>query len=86
MAKIIENIKGFKVIEISLLEVATYLGGFGICDLCSTQHKTGFYIAVLNSWYCPKCYDEFTQRATRYTEDTKIEDTNFNHCKKLLEL
>jgi len=35
MAKVIENEKGFKVIELSLSEVNKAFGGLGICDDCN---------------------------------------------------
>ena len=34
MAKIVENKKGFKVIEVSMTE-CTIWGGYGICDSCN---------------------------------------------------
>lgn len=86
MAKIKENAKGFKVVEISLSEVNSAFGGLGICDCCNNASFTHNYIAVLNSCYCPECYADFEKRATYYPEDSKTEDRNFNNAIKKLNL
>ena len=54
MAKIVDNPKRFKVIELSRNELAK-IGGIGICDRCNGTSNTGYYVAVLNCWFCPKC-------------------------------
>lgn len=76
MAQIINNEKGFKVIECSLIEIAN-LGGLGICDFCNKASFDGYYIAVLNCWYCPECYQDWIKRAQRYPEDAHVEQRNF---------
>lgn len=48
MAKIVDNPKGFKVVEASRMELACKLGGFGICDNCNMASNIGYYVAVLN--------------------------------------
>jgi len=59
MAKIKENEKGFKVIEVTANEMIT-IGCGNICDHCGEPHfGTGYYIAVLNRWFCSTCYDEW---------------------------
>jgi len=86
MAKIIENKKGFKVIELSLPEVNKTWGSVGICDCCNKVAFSFKYIAVLNNCYCPKCYDDFKENATYYPEDSWLEDKNFEEIKKKLNL
>lgn len=49
MAKIVDNPKRFKVIELSRNELAK-IGGIGICDRCNGTSNTGYYVAVLNCW------------------------------------
>lgn len=86
MAQIKENKKGFKVIQISQKELVEKLGehgAVGICDYCGKAASNGYYIAVLNSWYCPHCYIEWYNRATYYKEDKNIEERNFNYFKSL---
>lgn len=61
MAKIVDNPKRFKVIELSRNELAK-IGGIGICDRCNGTSNTGYYVAVLNCWFCPKCYNEVRMR------------------------
>lgn len=86
MAQIKDNTKGFKVIQISQVELVEKLGEYGaigICDHCGKSSHTGYYIAVLNRWMCPHCYIEWNARATRYDEDKEIEEKNFNYYKSL---
>lgn len=86
MAQIVNNKKQFKVIEMSTPEVAAVFGGIGICDWCGEAHTSGFYIAVLNHWYCKKDYEMFLDRANNYEEDRQIEDLNFQRVTKLLNI
>lgn len=86
MAKIVDNPKGFKVIEASRMELACKLGGFGICDNCNMASNIGYYVAVLNRWFCPKCYNEWYEYATHYPEDARIENKNFEHFKIMIDI
>ena len=86
MANIKDNKKGFKVIQISRKELVEELGQYGaigICDYCNETASTGYYIAVLNQWFCPKCYQEWYHRATYYPEDAKVENRNFEFYKNI---
>ena len=85
MAKIIDNPKGFKIIEVSAEETFTW-GGSGICDFCNGFFRMGFYIAVLNSCYCKECYDTWNTRNTYYPEDDYFEEQAFNQYKEFLGL
>lgn len=61
MANIKENKKGFKVIQVSRSELMDKLGlygAMGVCDRCNGITSTGYYIAVLNQWFCPDCYQD----------------------------
>lgn len=84
MAEVVTNKKGFKVLKMSLAEVNN-IGGIGICDFCNSASQEGYYIAVLNMWYCPKCYQEWYLRAKYYPEDAEIEDRNFNSMREMLD-
>jgi hypothetical protein len=88
MAKIVENEKGFKVINVSLSELHEKLGGLGICDWCNMASQEGYLVAVLNHWYCPKCYQEWIEDedTIRYEEDAPIENRNFERYKKIFNL
>jgi hypothetical protein len=77
MSKIVENSKGFKIIEISDRECKEKIGGLGICDDCNKDFQTAFYVAVLNHCYCQKCYDSWMTRAINYDSDKPIENKNF---------
>lgn len=77
MAKIVENKKGFKVLEVSRVELLSTLskfGSMGICDQCGERPAVGYYVAVLNRWLCPKCYNDFIQKVKWYKEDAPFED------------
>lgn len=76
--KIETTSKEFKILSVTL-DMCLYWGGIGICDSCSSWFKTGKYIAVLNSCYCQKCFDDWHKVAKNYPEDKtyevrKIED------------
>lgn len=80
------NCGKFLVIETSLKECLDW-GGIGICDNCATPHPTkGYYVAVLNLWLCPKCYQEWKIRAKWYKEDEPIEIRNYNTYASILGL
>lgn len=83
MARIIQNDKGFKLIEMSMKEIVT-AGGYAICDYCNGISDKGVYIAVLNSWYCMECFDRWYVNAKRYVEDYIVEKENFRNMKNLL--
>lgn len=87
MAKIIENEKGFKVIEIDYLEMLK-IGCGNICDHCGEPHYgKGYFVAVLNRWFCPTCYEEWRKYATPISRgDLWVESKNFNYYKMLLGL
>lgn len=90
MAKIIENEKGFKVIEIDYLEMLK-IGCGNICDHCGEPHYgKGYYVAVMNRWLCPTCYENWylfaTNYATEHNADGRIETKNFERYKTLLGL
>ena len=78
MAYIYNNKKGFKVIRTENRAEALMLGGAGVCDWCNIKSKTGYYVAVLNHWYCDACFHDFYCRAVFYKEDMKIEMKNYN--------
>jgi hypothetical protein len=77
--QVIKHKKNFKVLEVSRYEVNKVLGGYGICDFCNEMADTGYLICVLNHWYCPKCYEEWTERAVFYTDDLYYEQRNYEN-------
>ena len=85
MAKIIENTKGFRVIEVSLQECLGWCG-LGLCDWCGKGVGPGYFVAVLNSVMCGKCYENWMLRAQRFEEDREFEEDNFNYMKERLGL
>lgn len=76
MANKVNNEKEFLVLEVSKAEIIN-CGGFGICDSCNSQSDKGYYIAVLNSWLCPDCYNKWMLKAKRYEEDSEHEARNY---------
>lgn len=81
-----ENEKGFLIIKTETISEALKLGGMAICDSCNKASFTGFYIAVLNYWYCENCFNDWNSRAKRYYEDTKIEERNYQRHAQLFNL
>lgn len=81
MAKVVDNYKGFKVLEITrqeMMDKLTRYGCLGICDMCNRPISVGYYVAVINQWMCEDCYNDFIKSIDRYEEDMKIENKNFN--------
>ena len=80
MAKRIEFNK-FLIIRCTAQELADAVGSAVIvCDFCGmpqTGNERGYYIAVLNQWYCEDCDVDWTTRAEWYPEDADIERKNF---------
>lgn len=61
-------------------------GAMGVCDHCNETTSSGYYIAVLNQWFCPKCYQDWYHGARRYTEDIAYEIENFEFYKNMFGL
>lgn len=85
MANIIQNEKGFKIIEMSTMEFL-YIGGKSICDCCNQMMLKGYYIPVLNSAYCEEDFNQWLNSAIRYDEDIPYELFKFENMKKILNL
>lgn len=85
MAKKIENEKGFKVLEVPRSELRDATGGPGVCDHCLATPKVGYYIAVLNHWVCPSCYERWSKDATFYREDVGVENKHYDSMVSRLE-
>ena len=85
MAKIILNKKGFKIIEMSIMEFQS-IGGLSICDRCNSMMRKGFFIAVLNSSYCEDDFNRWLKSAIRYDEDIPYELSKFKEMKNMLNI
>lgn len=85
MAKVVDNYKKFKVLEITrqeMMDKLTRYGCLGICDMCYRPASVGYYVAVINQWMCEDCYKDFVKSVDRYEEDMRIEDRNFDrYCR-----
>lgn len=81
MAKIIKNKKDFMVIKIGYFEmVGITKNPDPVCDRClDNKVNQGYYIAVLNQWFCKKCYEDWYRTAVHYEQDLLIEIKNFNN-------
>lgn len=76
MARKVE-FKKFLIIECTVREMYVACGSPGICDFCGDSSSEGYYIAVLNHWYCPECFEEWKQRARYYPQDAVVERRNY---------
>lgn len=83
MAKARRSEKGFWLIDCTGEEICK-IGGFGICDTCGKPSINGIYVAVLNRWLCPKCFEEWHKIAICYPEDSDVEFRNFQYYATLL--
>lgn len=82
MAEIFKNDKEFLILKTSAIEIIDYCDGYGICDSCNAIPKDGYYVAVLNYWICPTCFEEWIKTAKRYSEDIPYEKRHFDRiCK-----
>lgn len=85
MATIVENEKGFKVIEVTGHECRVKIyGGLGLCDSCCDGFDKAYYIAVLHCCYCPTCYKIWMVRAVYYNEDKAFENRAFERMKIIM--
>ena len=67
MAKVVNNYKKFKVLEITrqeMMDKLTRYGCLGICDMCNRPTSVGYYV--------------FIKSVDRYEEDMRIENRNFD--------
>lgn len=86
MASIVKSSKNFKIIHFTSQEMTRLTGNaYPICDNCAKAEQYGFYVAVLNQWFCQDCVDEWHERAKNYLQDREIENKNFEFYKKLAE-
>lgn len=76
--EIINNDKKFYILKIHRITLL-YIDSPGICDSCNSTPAKGYYIAVLNHWYCQACYDEWYKYAKNYPSDREYETTNFKN-------
>jgi len=86
MAKIFKNKKqGFKIIKLTADEARKIwgeYGGAGICDKCGEYQDHVhycYYVAVLNWFMCPKCFNEWLKRAKKYREDEAFEKIQYDN-------
>ena len=81
MAKRINCKKGFKVISLTPKEAETIGFGFEegcLCMECNNIIKDNvYYIAVLNDVMDEECFNNWLETAIHYSEDARIEDSNF---------
>ena len=85
MAEIISNIKGFKIIKLSIMEMMS-IGGYSICDSCNETMLHGYFIAVLNSVYCERDYEQWMDCTIRYDEDIHYELMKFREMALIFNL
>ena len=79
MAEQVNNKKGFMILKISRTEILSITqNSQGTCDSCNGMNNDiGYYISVLNSWFCPDCFDKWYASSDRFPEDIKFEEQKF---------
>ena len=86
MAKKADDCGKFLVIQCTAAEMRRAVGSPGICDWCGKRKPSGYYIAVLNRWYCPACYPQWRIRAEYCPQDRVVEEKNYRMYARLLGL
>lgn len=81
----VTNEQSFRILKVyrKELEIATRQVRC-CCDECLSTPLYGYYVAVLNRWLCPKCFNHWLKNATRYQEDAWVEERNYQFYKALL--
>lgn len=82
--EIIKSRQGYKMIKLKAVDVVSKLGGFGICDMCNESSLDGFYIGVLNRWYCVECKEDFEKNTQFYKEDLDFEEKSITRIINIL--
>lgn len=85
MAKKVENEKGFLIIEMTIQEAVACLDCFGECNLCGDSVESGYYVAVIDQFYCETCYRAFIGGASRYRSDIGTERQRYIRVRRKLE-
>ena len=90
MATQIQNDKRILVIEMTWREYVAAQDCWGWCDLCGTNDFSdnggiGYYIPMIDQWYCKSCWDKYYATATHYKVDMEKERQKFNEMKQKLE-
>lgn len=68
--------KGYSYIKCTKEDCFNW-GGMAICDSCSTPMFEDVYlIFILGQAFCPKCFEEWLERSTRYEEDLYLQKQN----------
>lgn len=81
----VKNSEGFLILRVKNEELAKATNqGYCVCDSCFSSPDEGYYVAVLNMWFCPKCYVKWKKTAIRYSEDIPVETKNYRRYKELL--
>lgn len=87
MANLWKNDKNFKIIQMSWREYVATTESWGLCDCCggSDFEYGGYYIPLIDSWFCKTCFDAWYSTAKRYKVDIQKEQEKFIKMKHKLE-
>ena len=72
--------------EVSREELMSTFGEYteGVCDSCLSSPENGYYVAVLNQWFCEECYRQWYESAVYYPEDRGVEINNYVRYKEYI--
>ena len=76
--------QGLIVYETDAQTMIDAFDGLGLCDSCCFYSPKGYYIPVLNSYYCPKCFEDWLTRARRYESDVPYENNKIENFEFML--
>lgn len=83
MAKLYKNKKNFLIIQLTLKEVVKVWGKYGdcgICDSCDQTPQKGYFVAALNQYLCPICFEKWFKSAESRPGDARFEQMQYDQA------
>ena len=86
MANKYENDKQLLIIHMSWREFVAARDEFGQCYCCGEANfdEGGYYVAIVDDWYCKTCFDAYYSGAKRTKGDLEKERMNYNKMRNRL--
>lgn len=87
MARILTNSKNFQIIKMAWREYVAATDSWGLADCCGQNSSEDdlYFVAVLNSVFCPMCFKAWYDTAKHYSSEIQKEQESFVKMKHKLE-
>lgn len=76
--------EGYVAYKMRKLDAIIIFNSLGICDYCAESDVCGYYIPVLNCYYCEECFNDWKDRCIYYEEDIWYENLNIKFVDKVI--